>query len=210
MPAMPAKYSVAMRWMVPGPVVPIGDGVGLGLGERDQLLDVRHRHLVGDREHVRDRRHQDDRVELLHRIGQRAVQQRIEHEGLVGGERQRVAVGRALGAGDRADQRVAAGAVLDDDALAPFLGELLAEQPHQHVGRAARGERHDDVDRHGRIVEREGRSRQDRAERSGRAVMMNAWCCSALHQRRTRDSRSPSPNAARRTVPAVIVWAGHA
>ena len=22
MPAMPAKYSVAMRWMVPGPVVP--------------------------------------------------------------------------------------------------------------------------------------------------------------------------------------------
>jgi hypothetical protein len=175
---MPAKYSVAMRWMVPGPVVPKVMVSGFALASA-QLLDARHRHFVRDREHVRNRRHENDRVELLHRIGQRAVEQRVEHEGLVGGEGERVAVRRGLGAGDRADQRVAAGAVLDHDALAPFLRELLSEQPHQHVGCAACGERHDDVNRLGGEIERGGgERRQDRSQDADKGGDGQAHGCS--------------------------------
>jgi hypothetical protein len=47
----------------------------------------------------------------------------------------------------RADHRVAAGPVVDDHRLAPILVHPLRQEPRGDIGRPARRERHDDVDR---------------------------------------------------------------
>src|SRR6185503_853982 len=61
----------------------------------------------------------------------------------------RVAIGRRLGDHVRADVAARAGAVLDEDRLAPGLGPAIADQTRIDVGDAAHGKRHDDPDRLG-------------------------------------------------------------
>src|SRR5215467_337357 len=76
----------------------------------------------------------------------------------------RVAVGRRVGAGARADIRGPAGAVFDHDRLPPAPVQLLAEDAHEDVAGAASAHRHDRLDRPARIVlrPRPARERHDR------------------------------------------------
>ena len=139
----------------------------IGLAECDQLLDGLGRKL---RVHVRhDRRaaQQTDRIEILQRVvRQRVVQRRIGCE-IAHRHEQRVAVRRGLRGGGGADHGGGAGPRLDDDLLAPVIEHLLCDDPSQDVGRSARRERHDDLDRPVRIfVGRLGRGRA-RSKRCG-------------------------------------------
>ena len=73
----------------------VADRARLRLGERDQFA-----HGVGRELRMRQQRlvgaHQaGDRREILHRIGQAAVERRIDHEDRLRAEHQHVAVGRA-------------------------------------------------------------------------------------------------------------------
>jgi hypothetical protein len=52
----------------------------------------------------------------------------------------------------RADVAAAAGAVLDDDLLAPHLAEVLGDETAEHVDCAGWRERDHDLDRPGRVI----------------------------------------------------------
>ena len=82
---------------------------------------------------------------------------------------QRVAVG--VGLGDRLGTDIAggAGAVLDHDRLPPFPRQPVAEDARHHVGGAAGGKRHDDLDRARRIILRPAGRAMPPACRSSRA-----------------------------------------
>ena len=124
-----------------------GHAVGelLGLGQREQLLQVGGLEVgVGDQDVGRGAG-DDHRLEVgLGRVAGVLAQARVDRVG-AGGDEQRVAVG--VGLGDRARGDVAAGAaaVLDDDALAPFLLQALAEDARDRVGRPAGGEGDDEA-----------------------------------------------------------------
>src|SRR5690606_21125458 len=85
-------------------------------------------------------------------VGLDVVGQLVE-ERAIDGQRVDVAVadGVAVGRGalDQRDADVAGGAraVFDDYRGAQVLGQLVGDQPRQHVGRAAGGGRDDEVDR---------------------------------------------------------------
>ena len=116
------------------------------------IVDRRHRYEVAQQRIrlVRDQR-------LVDRL-------RIRHQ------QQRVAVRRALGhrvgAGDRAGARP----VLDDERLAHRVLQPLREEARVDVGRAAGGERHDDLHGAGRIVLRTTRRCGKRQQREAMIV----------------------------------------
>ena len=75
-------------------------------------------------------------------------------------------------------------AVVDDQRLAERLCQRRLQQPHRHVGGAARRERHDDVDRpRWVIVGARGAGGKQKAERSTRATSnsplsrRSSWSC---------------------------------
>ena len=82
-------------------------------------------------------------VQILQRVEGQVLVDRGEDGVAVGGQHQRQAVsgnaGDMGGAGNT-------GAVLDDDLLAPFGGQLLRDRARQDIGHAAGRERHDDPD----------------------------------------------------------------
>jgi hypothetical protein len=61
-------------------------------------------------------------------------------------DHQRVAVGRRLGDGARAERAAGARAVLDHERLAECSAEALGKQPRQHIIAAPGRERHHDGD----------------------------------------------------------------
>src|SRR5260370_23939943 len=94
-----------------------------------------------DNQNVRLDGNQGDRGEILYRVvGEVAVQTVVGGEDAVVAEQPGMAVGGAFG--DRFGGEVAAraGAVLDEDLMAPALGELLAESTREDVARPARRE----------------------------------------------------------------------
>ncbi len=102
-----------------------------------------------------------DRRETLDRIiGQLGVEARIDHEGHLRANEQRVAVGRGLGDIFRGDLVVGAGLVLDDRLLAPGLGEALRQGAAERVRHPAGRGRHHDRHRPRRVILRAGRRRQ--------------------------------------------------
>ncbi len=106
---------------------------------------------IGDqhRGHVREQR---DRNEVLVGVvGQLAVEKWIHHQRAVDRHQERVAVRVGLGDDLRADDRVGARPVVDDDRLAEFVGELLADEAGEEIRRPARRERDDQADRARRI-----------------------------------------------------------
>ena len=119
---------------------------GVGLHHGGELAHVARRELGLHREHQVGQADLGDGLEVLQRVvGDLGEQRRVLDVGGDGHE-QRLAVGR--GAGDllAADHAAGAGAVLDNDGLAPELGELAGEQPAGEVGGAARGKGHDHPD----------------------------------------------------------------
>ena len=110
----------------------------------------------------RERRDGDarDRLEVARNVVRHfLVQARVDH--VIDAEHdQRVAIRRRFRDGAGADVAAGAALVLDDDTLAPHLGEPLPEHAGDDVGRSARGERHDDLDRLVRIALRDGGRRR--------------------------------------------------
>ena len=136
--------------------------VRLGVG--DELRHRLGRHRGVNFHHHRQIGHQRQHPEILHRIvGQLLVEHRIEHDDGSRRDEQRVAVGLGTGHDLGADRALRAGLVLDDDRLLQVAAEKFADQPSQHIGRAARGIGNDKLDRARRIVSRAGVERRGKA-----------------------------------------------
>jgi hypothetical protein len=116
------------------------------LRQRHKFRDRVHRDLWRDsHRHRREAQHRDRR-EILGDVEWDVLIERLVDGDAAGGERQRVAVRRRHGSELGADVAARAAAVLDNDRLAPCLGELLREQPSDLVGAAARRERDDETE----------------------------------------------------------------
>ena len=121
---------------------------GLGLGERDKLLQRLRRHAGIDRDHLRRLADRRDRQQILERVERkRLLHERIDHELPGEHDAERVAVRRRLGDRLRRDRAGGGGAVLDHDRLAGLARDVIAEQPRAEVGDAAGGEADDQADR---------------------------------------------------------------
>ena len=118
----------------------------------DQLLEAVDRHARVDDESQRHVSDGCDRREIpFDVVGQRREQHRIQHEGGVVREKQRMAVRRGFRDRVGADRGVAARPVLDHHRLAQRFRQALPHLPADDVGGAAGRVRHDDADRPGRI-----------------------------------------------------------
>ena len=111
-------------------------------------MDLHHHRQIGD---------QRKQAEVPRGIvGQLLVEQRIEHEDRRRREEQRVAVGLGTRRGFGADRALRTGLVLDHHRLFQVAAEIFADHAAEHVGRAARGIGHDQLDRTYRIFRRMG------------------------------------------------------
>ncbi len=137
----------------------VGERARLGLGRFDERAE-RAIGTVPRRDQDAGRcGHLGDGYEIGHRIEGQVLVDGPEHHVPVGGEEEGQAIGRrprdAAGAGQAA-------AVLHDDGLAPDRLQFLRQRAHEDVRHAARGERHDDLDRlvgkRGRVRDRRGQS----------------------------------------------------
>ena len=127
-------------------------GVGdrrLGLARIvDEFLEGFDRHLRIDRQHELVGSDARDRQQVLERIKtQPRVDMRIDGDAAVRAKEQRIAVGRGLGGLGGGDVAVGAGAVLDHHRPAAGFLQILCDQPRRRVGRAARRDRHQQLDR---------------------------------------------------------------
>ncbi len=90
-------------------------------------------------------------------------------------EEQRVAVGRALDEGARADEAGAAGAVVDHDLLAERTRKFLRDDARHGIDAAARRVRHDKRDGAGGIILGEGETANNHRDRGdGRGPRQSA------------------------------------
>jgi hypothetical protein len=166
-----------------------GELAGIGLGIGDQIGDRLHRQLRIDDQHERRLREQGQRNEVAERVIRQAlVERNIDRHGRCRRHQQRVAVGRGLLHRDRGDDAAGAGLVLDDNALAEPLLQILRHHPRQKIGAATRRERIDDRNRPRGIVLRECCRRRQQQQ-------ANEPCEARLH-----DGR-PSHRAERRVDP---------
>jgi len=118
----------------------------IGLGERDQLADRFDRQRRVHQHDLRDRGEERERLEVaLRMVSEIGIDDRVHRRGAVVRDQKRVAVGRRLGRGFRADDHGGAGAILDHHRLAPALGERRGDDARGGVDRAARRGRHDDA-----------------------------------------------------------------
>lgn len=127
-----------------GPRRAVVESTRLGPGCFDQLPDALGGGLGRDQQNERrsgDLGHAD---KVLHRIQRQVLVEMADDGVAVGGEHQRVAVGRSLGhAGSTREPR----AVLDDHLFAPALLELVGNHAGEQIGHASGRERHDDADK---------------------------------------------------------------
>ena len=110
----------------------------IGLAVGDELGDGLRRNVRVNHQHEGQVAGTRDRRKVLHRI----VGQALEQIGIgrmrgVGRHQQRVAVGRGARDIGRRDHAVGARLVLDDDADAERLRQMLRDQPRRGVGAAA-------------------------------------------------------------------------
>ena len=143
-------------------------GIGDELGER--LRGDRRMNNDDDRQIGDNREHAQFTVGI---VGELLVEHRIHHDDRARREKQGVTVRLAMGDGFGADRALRAGLVLDEHRLLQVAREIFGDQPGLHVGWAARGVGHNDLDRPRRIVGRTGdancapRKRQVPDSRSG-------------------------------------------
>ena len=125
---------------------------GLFFGERHQFIHGGCRYAGAHHQQLRRVGDEtDDRQIACYVIGQFFVQRRVYRESAGRAEQQGVTVRRGLDRGFNGNRAAGAGAVVDDHAFAPEVGELLREHAADQVGRAARRERHQHAHRAFRI-----------------------------------------------------------
>ena len=112
---------------MPTPGVPTDELAGIGLGVRDQLLDVVHRKRRIREQQQRRGRHLRDRREIGGHVERHAlVQPLVQHGGNIH-QQQGAAVGRRLGDGVDAHHAAGADAVLDHHRLLEPLLQPLGD-----------------------------------------------------------------------------------
>ena len=125
---------------------------GAGFCQSDQFLEIFCRNARVNHEAHRRGVDQRDRLEVfcgvVRKFGQHAGNDRERRRC----DQQHVAVGRRFGNDVGTDHGIAAGAVIDDDLLAPDFTELGRENAGDDVGAAAGGKGHDQAYRFARIV----------------------------------------------------------
>jgi hypothetical protein len=133
-----------------------------GLGVFDEFANRMGGRRIGHHHDVGNNREQTDRREVVERIvaGGR-IERRVDRQ-IRRAEQERVAVRRRVGRLVGADIAAGAAAVLDDDLLAPDLGQALRQRTRQRVTAAARWKRHDQTHEAVRIALRTRRPRQQR------------------------------------------------
>ena len=134
--------------------------VRLGLGLGDQVGDRGDAGVRLHEQHVRRVHQLRDRREVLDRIVGQVLEQAGIHRDRGRGEQQRMAVRIGARHQRHAGVAAAAGAIVDDHALAERLRQRLGQDARDDVGRPAGRERHDQRDGAGRIVRLGGRGRQ--------------------------------------------------
>ena len=146
-----------------------GELARIGLGVGDQLRHRLHRQAWIYNEHEWRLRKLRERNEIDQRIvGQALIERDVDRHGRRRRHQQRVTVRVGLLHVGRRDDRPGAGLVLDHEAFAGPLLQLLRQQPRQQVGAGAGRERIDDGDGSGRIVLRDRAGGQcDRQRRAG-------------------------------------------
>ena len=136
----------------------------------------------------------DEREVLPEIVGHLSHDERVDHHGARGAEDERVAVGRGARGRRRADAAARAVAVERHHRLSDDGGEVLGVQPADDVGRPAGGERHDHLDRLGRILlrreSRAGCEQQREKERVLHVRLPKSWTQSAYVARRAMSPPS--------------------
>ena len=141
----------------PDPRRSVAVGAGVRFDERDQVLDRLRRQRRVDREHLGRGDRDRDRVEVPVRIiGNFAVKAGIDDVGGSVGDEGRVTVRRRLRCPAHADIAARTRHVLDVELFSKTLGQLLCDQPGDHVGLAAGRISNDQAHRPGRIGLRGG------------------------------------------------------
>ena len=125
--------------------------VRVGLEPVDQFLEVVRRQGFPHDSELRIGRDQRDRLEIVQHVVWQLVDRAVDHMRAPMADTDRVAVGRGARDASDADRARRSGCVLDDDGLAERRPHPLAHDPRDRIGRAARGERHDQRDRARRI-----------------------------------------------------------
>ena len=125
--------------------------IGIGFQPGDQLLGVlrRQRFLADD--HQRRHRQPRDRLQIVHDVPRHRIERRRADVARPVADAERVAVGRRIHHAADADGGAGAGHGLDQNRLAERVFHMVADDPRDRVGRPARRERHDEVDRLRRI-----------------------------------------------------------
>ncbi len=156
----------------------IGQRAGLFLGQLDKLIDGLHAELGVHHQHVDQVEGVGDRNEAGLRIERQPLEQELVVEHRIGiGDADGVAVGRRVRAGAGAGVHRSARPVLDDQRLAPFDAQLLAERAHEDVGEAAGAGGGDRLDRAARpVVLRRGGSSDGGGAERGEAAVLRASC----------------------------------
>ena len=124
---------------------------GIGSAVIDELLQCGRRKIVADHQYVGNFRQHCDRNELRRLVAGITIQQVIERERGGRCDEQRIPVRRRARDAQRADIHGAAGDVLHDGRLGPFLAELVRHDARERVGGRTRDGRHHDFDRSRRI-----------------------------------------------------------
>jgi cytochrome o ubiquinol oxidase subunit 1 len=120
--------------------------VALGLRQIDEFRHGLHAEAGGRDHHFRRLHREDHGLQIARPDVRHFLQRRRDGERPGAGQRDRVAIGRGLCDHVGAIDAAGAAAIVDDDRLAQRLRHGLRENARDDVGRAARGERHDEAD----------------------------------------------------------------
>ena len=132
----------------------------------DEIDGILDRHVAPDHDHVRHDADERNRNEIAQRVVAKLVLVEVLIDGYLArcGHQKRLAVRGRLRDRTRRDRCERARAILNDDRLAEFVLDRLAEQPRHNIDAAARRIADEHLDRTGRIpalrVGARGSSRQ--------------------------------------------------
>ena len=116
-------------------------------GERDELAHVLGGNVARDDQHLRHRRHQRDRREILCDVVGHLFHRRVDDERTRADDADRVAVGCCLCDRVGAEHAALAAAIVDHDRLLDQFRHALADHARDDVVGPAGRERHDQLDR---------------------------------------------------------------